>query len=110
MNKNLFTIDFNSGLKPEEMLQRLQKEFPEARWHGSDTDTQGPTLSSLAKGKPQLKVYFEDDKDTFCINFGSLSLAASELESYKANFVAYIEQQVIPMISVRNREAALVRG
>jgi hypothetical protein len=99
MNQNYLCIDFESSLGPEEMLTRLREKYPEARWHGSDTDTQGPSLSSLTKGKPQLKVFFEDGKNRFCMNFSPLGLNSSELEEYKARFVSYIRGEVLPSVS-----------
>ena len=41
MNKNYLSIDFQSKLTPDEMLARLREKFPEAGWHGSDTETGG---------------------------------------------------------------------
>jgi|ERR1035441_958449 hypothetical protein len=99
MNKNYLCIDFKSNLNPDQMLARLRQEFPEARWHGSDTDTQGPSLSSLTKGKPQLKIFFEEGKSRFCVNFSPLGLHGSELDNYKDQFVTYVQRQVLPSLA-----------
>jgi hypothetical protein len=99
MNNKYLCIDFKSSLKPEQMLTRLKRQFPEARWHGSDTDSQGPSLSSLTKDKPQLKIFFEEQKNRFCMNFSPLGLDDSELENYKSQFVAFVQEQVLPSLS-----------
>jgi hypothetical protein len=99
VNGNYFCIDFESDLDPEQMLARLRQRFPEAQWHGSDTDTQGPSLSSLAEDRPQLKIFFEDGKNRFCMNFSILGLEGSALESYKEQFVTCIREQVLPSLS-----------
>ena len=98
MNPNYCCIDFESSLDPQEMLERLRHKFPEAQWHGSDTDTQGPSLSSLAPDKPQLKIFFEGGKNRFCMNFALLELHGSELETYKSQFVTYISRNVLPSL------------
>lgn len=99
MNKKYLCIDFKSNLKPEQMLTRLKQQFPEAHWHGSDTDSQGPSLSSLINERPQLKIFFEEGKNRFCMNFSPLGLDDSELENYKSQFVAYIQERVLPALS-----------
>ena len=99
MNKNYSCIDFKSNLNPEQMLARLRQKFPEARWHGSDTETQGPSLSSLTKDKPQLKIFFEEGRNRFCVNFSPLGLDGSELENYKNQFVTYVQHQVLPSLT-----------
>jgi hypothetical protein len=99
MNKNYLCIDFKSSLKPDEMLMRLRQKFPEEKWHGSDTETQGPSLSSLTKNKPQLKIFFEGGKNRFCMNFSPLGLDGSELENYKSEFVTHVQQRVLPSLS-----------
>jgi hypothetical protein len=81
------------------MLARLRQEFPEAKWHGSDTETEGPSLSSLTKNKPQLKIFFEERTSRFCMNFSPLKLGDSELENYKSQFVTYVQKQVLPSLT-----------
>jgi hypothetical protein len=99
MNKKYLCIDFRSNLKPEQMLSRLRQRFPEAKWHGSDTDSQGPSLSSLAKDKPQLKIFFDEGKNRFCMNFSLLALEDSALEEYKTQFVSFVQERVLPSLT-----------
>jgi hypothetical protein len=99
MNPNHICIEFRSRLKPGEMLDRLRQRFPEAKWRGSDTDTQGPSLSSIVKGQPLLKVFFEEEANRFCINFGSLSLSGIQLEKYRSEFVEHIKQSILPVVT-----------
>lgn len=98
MNKNYLCIDFKSELSPAQMLDHLREAFPTANWHGSDTDTQGPTLSSLPRTGPQLKIFFEENKHRFCANFAAMGLQGLELEQYKAEFLAFVRGQVLPAI------------
>jgi hypothetical protein len=99
VNKNYLSINFKSHLKPQEMLSRLNQKFPEEKWHGSDTDTQGPSLSALLKDKPHLQIFLEQGENRFCIDFSLLGLTGSELENYKSRFMAYIQQQVLPLLN-----------
>jgi hypothetical protein len=99
MNKNYLCIEFNSNLSPGQMLTRLSGAFPKANWHGSDTDTQGPSLSSLQKEGPQVKIFFEERAKILCMNFSNLGLKESELEEYKKNYVSYVREQVLPLIT-----------
>ena len=99
MNKNYLCIDFESSLNPDDMLDRLRQNFPEQNWLGSDTETQGPSLSSLTGGKPKLQIFFEEGNNRFCMNFSSLGLDGLELENYKSQFATHVRRQVIPSLS-----------
>jgi len=105
MNKNYVCIDFESSLKPQEMLSRLRDTFPEAKWRGSDTDTQGPSLSSIPEDGPRLQIFFDGKKNNLCMSFGSVHLKDSDLESYKAEFLGYVRQEVLPLITVSSWDA-----
>ncbi len=98
MNKNYICIDFQSKIGPEESLARLRRTFPDVNWHGSDSDTQGPSLSSIATGQPRLQLFFEENQRKFCVNFATLGLSGLSLEEYKIRFVAYINEQILPML------------
>jgi hypothetical protein len=81
--KNFISIDLESNLQSNQIVELILKELPQFEWHQGDSDTQGVYVSGKNKEGVQIKFWLDEYPIAASLSFRGMHLDTSNQETVK---------------------------
>lgn len=77
---------FETRLSKEAMIEKLKYSFPDFRWHGGDSDAQGPYISGTAQNSIRVQIWLGETPYDATVSIRPESVDAAQRDVFMSRF------------------------